>query len=126
MNWLIPTCLCRSSSGEFTAEGVVPPDSPWFSGHFPQAPILPGIAQLDMVWSVIRNALGGEAGLRFTELSRVRFKQIIRPNDRIRIFAAPVKPGSEVFSFRIMINDNGQWPIACSGNATATISGRKS
>jgi 3-hydroxymyristoyl/3-hydroxydecanoyl-(acyl carrier protein) dehydratase len=33
-----------------------PPDSPWFDGHFPEDPTLPGIAQLEMAVDAIRLA----------------------------------------------------------------------
>ncbi len=126
MNWHTLTDIRRSDSDELTAEGSVPPDSPWFSGHFPNDPILPGIAQLSMVFALIRRAMAVDGEAAFTEVRRVRFKQIIRPGDPLRIIAAPVKPGGDVYAFRIMINEDGLWPIACSGNVTAIISGRQS
>lgn len=126
MSWHTLTHIHCSDSGELTARGSVPPDSPWFSGHFPNEPILPGIAQLSMVFSLIRRAMAGGGDARFTEIRRVRFKRIIRPGDPIRVHAAPVKPGSDVFAFRVMIDEDGLWPIACSGHVTAILSGRQS
>ncbi len=120
MSWHTLTHIQCSDSGELTARGSVPPDSPWFSGHFPNEPILPGIAQLSMVFAVIREALAGDADVRFTEVRRVRFKQIIRPETPIRIHAAPVKTGGDVYGFKITVDDE----IACSGNVTALLSGR--
>jgi 3-hydroxymyristoyl/3-hydroxydecanoyl-(acyl carrier protein) dehydratase len=102
-----------------TAEGSVPPDSPWFSGHFPHDPILPGIAQLSMVFDAIRRSAPDGTEVQFTGVRRVRFKQVIRPDEPVRVAAAPVGPGKDVFAFRIMINEE----IACSGNVTALFSG---
>lgn len=119
MSWYTLTHIGRSESGEVTAEGSVPPDSPWFSGHFPHDPILPGIAQLSMVADAIRRTAPGGADVQFTEVRRVRFKQIIRPDDPVRVVAAPAGPDDDVFAFRIMINEE----IACSGHMTAIFSG---
>jgi 3-hydroxymyristoyl/3-hydroxydecanoyl-(acyl carrier protein) dehydratase len=126
MNWDELTHIRRSDSDEWMAEGRVPPDSPWFSGHFPNEPILPGIAQLSMVFELIRRALAGKGDVRFKEIKRVRFKQIIRPDDPIRIVVGPVDPAKGAIPFRIEVNEDGLWPIACSGNAIAIISGRQS
>jgi 3-hydroxymyristoyl/3-hydroxydecanoyl-(acyl carrier protein) dehydratase len=120
MNWHTLNHIRRTDANEVTAEGSVPPDSPWFSGHFPNEPILPGIAQLSMVFAAIRKALAGDSDVRFSEIRRVRFKQIIRPDAPIRIHAAPVKPGDDVYGFKITVDDE----IACSGNVTALLSGR--
>lgn len=120
MNWHALTHIERSASDEVAAEGDVPADSPWFSGHFPHEPILPGIAQLAMVFDAVRQAVGAESEVRFTEIRRIRFKRIIRPGDRVRVQVAPVKPGGDAYAFKIMVDDE----IACSGNVTALLSGR--
>ena len=62
-------------------------DSPWFSGHFPNDPILPGIAQLEMVANLI--AASREDDLRMTGLSRIKFRKIVRPGEQLDIHVAP-------------------------------------
>lgn len=57
--------------------------SPWFSGHFPDDPILPGIAQLKMVIDLIARSEKGD--LRMTGLSRVKFRKIVRPGEVLDI-----------------------------------------
>ncbi len=112
MSWHTLTNVSRSQSGEIRADVHIPPDSAWFCGHFPQAPVLPGIAQLAMVFDAIDQA--GESALKIASVSRIRFKQRIGPDDRLHIFAAAreKKPGS--FSFRIMAAEE----LACSGIIT--------
>jgi len=61
-------------------------DSPWFSGHFPDNPILPGIAQLNMVADII--ALSRQKSLYIKRLNRVKFKKIVRPGEQLEIHAA--------------------------------------
>lgn len=80
-----------------TADVHIPPGSRWFDGHFPGAPVLPGIAQLGMVFDLIRHSFAEP--VRVAEVSRVRFKQIVGPDDRLVVTAEPrpVLPGSYVF-----------------------------
>ena len=73
-------------------------NSPWFSGHFPNDPILPGIAQLEMVANLI--AASRKDNVRMTGLSRVKFRKIIRPGEQLDIHAAPGSK-KEQYAFRI-------------------------
>ena len=50
--------LVSSSSDEVVMEGEATPDSPWFSGHFPDDPILPGIAQIAMAFEAAKHLRG--------------------------------------------------------------------
>jgi 3-hydroxymyristoyl/3-hydroxydecanoyl-(acyl carrier protein) dehydratase len=87
----------------------VPPDSSWFSGHFPGEPILPGIAQLGMVFDAINQSK--QQNLRICSISRVRFKQIIRPNDQLRVFATLKKDHTGSYQFHITVEEE----LVCSG-----------
>jgi 3-hydroxyacyl-[acyl-carrier-protein] dehydratase len=66
-----------------TASVTTQVNSPWFTGHFPNNPILPGIAQLGMVVDLIAKTKEGD--LCITGLSRVKFRKIIRPGDQLDI-----------------------------------------
>ncbi|MBV5318222.1 MAG: hypothetical protein JZU50_10490 [Desulfobulbaceae bacterium] len=72
-------------SGETLAQVVVNDESLWFSGHFPDNPILPGIAQLNMVADII--ALSRQESLYIKRLNRVKFKKIVRPGEQLTIHA---------------------------------------
>lgn len=87
--------------------------SPWFDGHFPDDPILPGIAQLDMVTKSIQDSLGAACILQ--GLSRIKFKKIIRPGDVLDIRAVPGKTEHH-YSFTIC---NKQQEV-CSGKMVLT------
>ncbi len=87
------------------AEAV--PGSPWFSGHFPDDPILPGIAQLAMAFEAVKHLAGED--IKITGVKKVRFKQIIRPNDRLTIRVSPTQ--SDTYAFRILLKGE----LACNG-----------
>jgi 3-hydroxyacyl-[acyl-carrier-protein] dehydratase len=112
MMWYVLRDLKQSDSKELCADIEVPPDSLWFSGHFPGEPVLPGIAQLGMVLDAINQS--SNQNMRISSVSRVRFKQIIRPNDQLKIIAAPQKDHAESYVFRIMARGE----LVCSGVMT--------
>ena len=112
MLWHSVTNLIRSDKSAISADIEVPSDSPWFSGHFPAEPILPGVAQIRMVLDTISNALSQD--LKVTGVRRVRFKQMIRPEDPLRIDAAPLQKNDGAYSFRIAVEDE----TVCSGVIT--------
>ena len=107
--WYLLKEISRSEDNEISADIHVPPDSPWFDGHFPGEPILPGVAQIGMVFDAIRKAHNQE--LKVSSVRRVRFKSIIRPDDRLKIIAAPLKQETGSYSFRILVQDE----TVCSG-----------
>lgn len=84
-------------------------DSPWFSGHFPGNPILPGIAQLEMIVKLISEATG--TPLKLTGMSRVKFRKIVRPGDLLDIQVAPGMKKDQ-YTFRIV----GDKEDVCSGS----------
>jgi 3-hydroxyacyl-[acyl-carrier-protein] dehydratase len=109
MKWYLLTHLNHSSSNEIFADAEVMLDSPWFSGHFPGDPILPGIAQLAMVFDVINQL--SDQNLKVSGIREVRFKKIIRPNDNLKIIATTHKGKVTSFSFRVIVKGE----VACSG-----------
>lgn len=68
---------------KIVASVAIDGNSPWFSGHFPEDPILPGIAQLKMVADLVAKSETGD--LCMTGLSRVKFRKIVRPGDVLDI-----------------------------------------
>lgn len=83
---------------EVRAHVTVTDDSPWFSGHFPEDPILPGIAQLKMVADIIGQAR--EERLSIKRLNRIKFKKIVRPGEQLEIHATATSTFG-LYSFRI-------------------------
>jgi len=55
----------------------VPADCLFFEGHFPGDPILPGVAQVVLVTSVLRRVVEGP--VRVASIRRVKFTAPVRP-----------------------------------------------
>lgn len=98
----------RDSEGAVVAKVSTDATSPWFLGHFPGDPILPGIAQLHMVTECIEQVLQQKLVLK--NLARVKFKKLIRPGDVLDIHAVAGKQENN-YTFSIQHNDQQ----ACSG-----------
>lgn len=87
-----------------TAQVDVPESSRWFDGHFPEEPILPGIAQLALVMAVLKKARGPKIAV--SRFSRIRFKQPIRPGARLALDIRPKPEDPRGFVFRITCGDD--------------------
>jgi 3-hydroxymyristoyl/3-hydroxydecanoyl-(acyl carrier protein) dehydratase len=98
--WYGPTIQNRSESPDLGADVHIDAASPWFRGHFPGRPVLPGIAQMGMVFDLIQQDFNQP--VRLTAVSRVRFKQLILPDDRIRIEVTPKANKTGMYAFRIL------------------------
>ena len=110
-NWYSLSNIKRSSSNEILADAIVSGKSPWFSGHFPGEPILPGVALLGMVFDAINQTCN--KNLIISGVKRVKFKQIIKPGDKIQIIAKKNDDNS-LYTFQVMVDSQ----IACNGIMT--------
>ncbi|ROM77601.1 AMP-binding protein [Pseudomonas brassicacearum] len=71
------------SDGEWNLQLVVPPDLAYFSGHFPTAPVLPGVVQVDWAMALGRQLL--DLPPRFVGMEVLKFQQLVRPGDQIQL-----------------------------------------
>ncbi len=108
-SWYSLTNIKRSSSNEIFADAKASGKSPWFSGHFPGEPILPGVALLEMVFDAIKQECG--ENLKISGVKRVKFKQIIKPGDKIQIIARKKNANNSLYTFQVMVDSR----IACNG-----------
>ncbi|MCP4367249.1 MAG: hypothetical protein GY797_03920 [Deltaproteobacteria bacterium] len=111
-SWYSLTNIKRSSSNEILADAIASVKSPWFSGHFPGEPILPGVAQLGMVFDVIKQKCAKD--LKISGVKRVKFKQVIKPGDKIQIIAKKKNNDNNLYTFQVVVDSQ----IACNGIVT--------
>jgi 3-hydroxyacyl-[acyl-carrier-protein] dehydratase len=92
------------------AEASIDASSPWFSGHFPNEPILPGIAILSMVTDVIKRYESDNGRrIRISGIRRVRFRLPVRPDASLQISLS--SSGRDTYHFTVALNGE----TACSG-----------
>ncbi|WP_246771676.1 FabA/FabZ family ACP-dehydratase, partial [Pseudomonas syringae] len=73
----------QNIEGELHLQLSVPPDLAFFSGHFPKAPILPGVVQVDWAISLGQRLLDLPSG--FAGMEVLKFQQLVRPGDRLTL-----------------------------------------
>jgi 3-hydroxymyristoyl/3-hydroxydecanoyl-(acyl carrier protein) dehydratase len=78
------------------AEVTVPRDCPFFAGHFPGAPVLPAVAQLELLLDLLEAAEGHRPLL--TGVEGVRWRGAIHPGDRLEVVLARTDLGAAAFT----------------------------
>ena len=64
---------------------TIPAGGPWFEGHFPGQPILPGVTELALAAETLRQETGKPLPLR--GIASARLRQLVRPGDRLELSA---------------------------------------
>ncbi len=65
-------------------------NEPFFQGHFPGMPVMPGVLQLEAMaqtGGVLINKIAGSSGRLpyFMSIDKAKFRRVIRPGDQMRI-----------------------------------------
>ncbi len=85
--------------------------SEWFSGHFDECPLVPGIALLALAAEMLKRQ-GREQGRRLvvSGFSKVRFKRLVFPDEELHISVAAMSSAPEATL---------DFHIACRGDTVA-------
>ncbi|MCY1535745.1 hypothetical protein D9M68_711640 [compost metagenome] len=78
---LVPDALALpgQADGERRYTLEIPYDLAYFTGHFPSAPVVPGVAQISWAMSLAQRDLC--PGLRFAGMEVLKFQRLLRPGD---------------------------------------------
>lgn len=87
----------RETGTELSAKMVFPPDSEFFKGHFPDFPVLPGVAQLYVLWRFAGRAFGDFPAAAVYR--RLKFQRIILPGREVTLEVSRRGEVSFEFSF---------------------------
>ncbi|HWT67939.1 MAG TPA: AMP-binding protein [Pseudomonas sp.] len=71
------------TDGEWSLQLAVPPDLAYFSGHFPKAPVLPGVVQVE--WAMTLGQQLMNLPEKFAGMEVLKFQQLVRPGDEIQL-----------------------------------------
>jgi 3-hydroxyacyl-[acyl-carrier-protein] dehydratase len=87
------------------AEKLVSSNEPFFPGHFPGNPIMPGvliveaIAQAAGIWDALRQPDRTKRGMALVGMDRVRFRRPVVPGDVLRLTARFIRRRREITQF---------------------------
>ena len=73
----------QNETGRIEAEFSFDPDMALFKGHFPGAPMLPGVVQIEMVRLMLERA--ENRPLQINHIKKIKFLKPIVPGDHIRV-----------------------------------------
>lgn len=71
------------TAGEWSLQLAVPADLAYFSGHFPKAPVLPGVVQVEWALQLGQQML--DLPGKFAGMEVLKFQQLVRPGDEIQL-----------------------------------------
>lgn len=83
------------SGSLFSADLVFDESAPYFQGHFPGMPVLPGVVQLGLAERFAEAVAGRPPVLK--SVRKMKFMNVIRPGDRVRIRVK--RTGDRMFSY---------------------------
>jgi len=92
-----------------TCKTTIRGDEPYFEGHFPGHPIVPGVFELEMLFQaaeqflVMEGTAGGDGAVRLASVASARFTNpIVPPRDLLVTADLKARSGSELlFSGRV-------------------------
>ncbi|MBX3229539.1 MAG: 3-hydroxyacyl-ACP dehydratase FabZ [Labilithrix sp.] len=61
-------------------------DEPWFAGHFPDNPLLPGVLVIESL-AQLGGLLGGAASIRLVAIDKAKLRRPVVPGERLLLSA---------------------------------------
>lgn len=105
---------------------------PYFVGHFPQRPVMPGVLMLEALaqagavlayLSTGGDPTSGEL-YYFAAIDNARFKRIVEPGDQLRLEVEVIKARRDVMKIRGIASVDGE--IACTAELMSVRKGSES
>jgi len=81
-------------------------NEPFFKGHFPEYPIMPGVliiealAQVACILALKKLKKEGHGSVFFTGIDGAKFRQPVRPGDQLRLELLKIKQRGTLFRFK--------------------------
>jgi 3-hydroxyacyl-[acyl-carrier-protein] dehydratase len=118
---LVDKVVAIETGKQITAIKNVTANEPFFNGHFPDAPIMPGVLMIEAMAQASGLLVLEELGLTerienemffLAGVDEVRFKRMVFPGDVLQLNVELVKHRLNLWKFKGMATVNGE--LACS------------
>ncbi|MBA2653866.1 MAG: 3-hydroxyacyl-ACP dehydratase FabZ [Gammaproteobacteria bacterium] len=105
-------------------------NEPFFMGHFPQKPVMPGVLIIEalaqasgmLIFKTVQRLLDKDFWFYLAGIDNARFKKIVEPGDQLRLEVELLKVKRDIWKFKGTATVDGH--IACSAeiiNARGTL-----
>ncbi len=124
---LVDRVLGIEDGKRITAVKNVTINEPFFQGHFPQKPVMPGVlmleamAQASALLSMIPDGeeLDPNTLYYFVGIDNVRFKRVVEPGDQLILTAELQRARSGIYTFHATATVEGQ--LACEADLMCAV-----
>ena len=124
---LVDRVLGIEDGKRITAVKNVTMNEPFFQGHFPQKPMMPGVlmleamAQASALLSMIPDGeeLDPNTLYYFVGIDNVRFKRVVEPGDQLILTAELQRARSGIYTFHATATVDGQ--LACEADLMCAV-----
>jgi len=128
--FLLVDRVLESTENTLIAIKNVTINEPFFAGHFPQRPVMPGVLIIEalaqasglLIFKIVKRTLDKDFWFYLAGIDHARFKRIVEPGDQLRLEVELLKVKRDIWKFKGSATVNGQ--VACSAeiiNARGTL-----
>lgn len=83
-------------------------NEPYFRGHFPVAPVMPGVLVMESLFQLVWLGWGEEAGFHLCGVRRLKFRRSVVPGDLLELEAQALGVEEEKLRFRCFARVDGK------------------
>lgn len=105
-------------------------NEPFFNGHFPQKPVMPGVLIIEalaqasglVIFNLVKRKLDKDFWFYLAGIDNARFKRIVEPGDQLRLEVELLKTKRDIYKFQCTASVDNQ--VACTAeiiNARGTL-----
>ncbi len=81
-------------------EKYVTANEPFFRGHFPAAPVMPGVLLMESMFQLIWLHWGGDRGFHLCGVKRLKLRRSVVPGDVLELEATVVEMNEQPWRFK--------------------------
>jgi 3-hydroxyacyl-[acyl-carrier-protein] dehydratase len=113
--FLLVDRVLESNAQRVLGEKYVTVNEPFFRGHFPHAPVMPGVLLLESMFQLVWIQWGGPHGLHLCGVKRLKFRRSVVPGDVLELEAQALEPTEDNAPMRFKCFGRVEGKVAVEG-----------